>query len=79
MLFLQTSSKVKLFGRCFFMWSIPLIVVISNILTGNDFLNSYLLYGFLVGVVINIIWRLAFMLIESSDRMSYDRKALFIN
>ncbi|WP_072682318.1 hypothetical protein [Arcobacter sp. LA11] len=56
MSFLKISSIIKFFGSNFFIWSMPLAVIILNIFKGREIFETNVLIGLVMGLLINFIW-----------------------
>lgn len=52
----QINSLIKLLGNYFFIWSMPLTVVILNILKMRELFGINVLIALGIGIIINIIW-----------------------
>jgi|GEM_PF-5059085 len=58
------TSKIKFLGNTFFIWSVPLVIVLLNILNQRDIFNYNLLMGVFLGLIINFIWKMIFYFID---------------
>ena len=56
MTLLQISSLIKILGSNFFIWSMPISIIILNILKGREVFEINVLIGLVIGIIINFIW-----------------------
>ncbi|XPV70036.1 MAG: hypothetical protein ACNI25_05535 [Halarcobacter sp.] len=70
----RITSKIKFLGNTFFIWSIPFTIFILNIINQREVLNINLLLGIVLGIFINIIWKMMFLFLESNKIKMHHRK-----
>lgn len=69
------TSKIKFLGNTFFIWAVPLTIIVLNILEQRDIINFNLLLGMLLGLSINIIWKIVFSLIDRYNLHAENRRS----
>ena len=67
-------SKIKFLGNYFFIWSMPLVIIILNILKMREVFGINVLIGLILGLLINIIWELTNHFL---DRKEYHKNLLW--
>lgn len=58
LIFSQINSLVKLLGNYFFIWSMPLAVIVLNMLKMREIFEINVFIGLVIGIIINVIWDL---------------------
>lgn len=56
MTLLQISSLIKILGSNFFIWSMPVSIIILNILKEREVFEINVLIGLVIGIIINFVW-----------------------
>ena len=56
MTLLQISSLIKILGSNFFIWSMPISIIILNILKEREVFEINVLIGLVIGIIINFVW-----------------------
>lgn len=53
--------------QSFFIWSMPLCVIVLNILKNRDTFGVNVLYALIIGLFINIVWDIAMLRIQKKE------------
>ena len=67
MTLLQISTLIKLLGSNFFIWSMPLAVIILNILKEREIFEINVLIGLVMGIIINFIWEITNRILNKKE------------
>jgi glucan phosphoethanolaminetransferase (alkaline phosphatase superfamily) len=74
---LGITSKIKFLGNIFFVWSIPVILIVLNIINQREIFNSNVLLGLFLGICINIIWKTIFSILDQHKSNLKNRQSFY--
>ena len=61
------ENVYKQIGENFFVWSLPLAIIVLNILDGNRMFDYNVIAAFVIGLIINIIWDIAYLYLNKKE------------
>lgn len=63
----QVITLIKFFGSCFFIWAMPLAVMVLNILKQRELFETNVVIAILLGITINVSWDLMNKFLEKKE------------